>query len=69
MEEDIFNRLDIENQHPSFQSLNDEKSIKTVNPSSRINNYSSENQDFEESFIISIVKGFEALTTALKYLE
>ncbi|GBN03992.1 Jerky -like [Araneus ventricosus] len=48
LDEDIFNWLEIENQHPSFQILNDEEVIQAVDPSSDINDADNEDQDFED---------------------
>ncbi|GBN41967.1 hypothetical protein AVEN_197761-1 [Araneus ventricosus] len=69
LEEDIFEWLDVENQHPSFQLLNDEEIIQVVEPSSDINDADNEDQDFEDLRTISHTEGVQALTTALKYLE
>ncbi|GBM78196.1 hypothetical protein AVEN_40505-1 [Araneus ventricosus] len=69
LEEDIFEWLDVENQHSSFQILNDEEIIRTVDPSSDINDADNEDQDFEDLRTISHTEGVQALTTALKYLE
>ncbi|GBO10006.1 hypothetical protein AVEN_6574-1 [Araneus ventricosus] len=69
LEEDIFEWLDVENQHPSFQILNDEEIIQAVDPSSDINDADNEGQDFEDLRTISHTKGVQALTTGLKYLE
>ncbi|GBN54470.1 hypothetical protein AVEN_185340-1 [Araneus ventricosus] len=69
LEEDIFEWLDIENQHPSFHILNDEEIIQGVDPSSDINDANDEDQDFEDLKTISHIEGVQALTTALKYLE
>ncbi|GBN11759.1 hypothetical protein AVEN_272695-1 [Araneus ventricosus] len=68
LEENIFEWLDVENQHPSFQILNDEI-IQAVDPSSDINDADNEHQDFEDLRTISHTEGVQALTTALKYLE
>ncbi|GBN01225.1 hypothetical protein AVEN_254362-1 [Araneus ventricosus] len=69
LEEDIFERVDVENQHPSFQILNDEEIIQAVDPSSDINDADNEDQDFEYLRTISHTEGVQLLTTALKYLE
>ncbi|GBM78129.1 Jerky -like [Araneus ventricosus] len=69
LEEDIFEWLDIENQHPSFQILNDEEIIQAIDPSSDINDADNEDQDFEDLRTISHTESVQALTTALKYLE
>ncbi|GBM49036.1 hypothetical protein AVEN_153551-1 [Araneus ventricosus] len=69
LEEDIFEWLDVENQHPSFQILNDEEIIQAVDPSSDINDADIEDLDFEDLRTISHTEGVQALTTALKYLE
>ncbi|GBM88700.1 hypothetical protein AVEN_203999-1 [Araneus ventricosus] len=66
---DIFKWLDVENQHPSFQILNDEEIIQALDPSSEINDADNEDQDFEDLRTISHTEGVQALTTALKYLE
>ncbi|GBM14445.1 hypothetical protein AVEN_246604-1 [Araneus ventricosus] len=69
LEEDIFEWLDVENQHPSFQFLNDEEIIQAVDPSSDINDADNEDQDFEDLRTINPTEGVQALTTAQKYLE
>ncbi|GBL92268.1 hypothetical protein AVEN_35823-1 [Araneus ventricosus] len=69
LEEDIFEWLHVEKQHPSFQILNDEEIIQAVDPSSEINDADNEDQDFEDLRNISHTEGVQALTTALKYLE
>lgn len=69
LEEDICEWLDVENQHPNFEILNDEEIIQAVNPSSDINDAENEDEDFEDSTTISHSEGVQALTTALKYLE
>ncbi|GBM67261.1 hypothetical protein AVEN_213593-1 [Araneus ventricosus] len=69
LEEDIFEWLDVENQHPSFQIFNDEEIIQAVDPSSDINDADNEDQDFEDLRTISHTEGVQALTTALRYLE
>ncbi len=69
LEEDICEWLDVENQHPNFEILNDKEIIQAVNPSSDINDAENEDEDFEDSTTISHSEGVQALTTALKYLE
>ncbi|GBL83970.1 hypothetical protein AVEN_100853-1 [Araneus ventricosus] len=69
LKEDIFEWLDVENQHPSFQILNDEEMIQAVDPLSDINDADNEDQDFEDLRTISHTEGVQALTTVLKYLE
>ncbi|GBO24783.1 hypothetical protein AVEN_233360-1 [Araneus ventricosus] len=67
LEEDIFEWLDVENQHPSFQILNDEEIIQAVDTSSDINDADNEDQDFEDLRTIRHTEGVQALTTDLKY--
>ncbi|GBM27332.1 hypothetical protein AVEN_144882-1 [Araneus ventricosus] len=66
LEEDIFVWLDVENQHPSFQILNDEEIIQVVDPSSDINDSDNEDQGFEDLRTINHTEGVQAITTALK---
>ncbi|GBM44955.1 hypothetical protein AVEN_126373-1 [Araneus ventricosus] len=61
LEENNFEWLDVENQHPSFQILNDEEIIQAVDPSSDINDADNEDQDLKT---ISHTEGVQALTTA-----
>ncbi|GBM83610.1 hypothetical protein AVEN_164990-1 [Araneus ventricosus] len=69
LEDDIFEWLHLENQHPSFQILNAEEIIQAIDHSSDINDADNKDQDFEDLRTISHTEGVQALTTALKYLE
>ena len=57
-EKSIFELLDLENKHPSFQILNDEI-IQAVNPSSHINKAYKGDWNFGDSRILVIQKVFK----------
>ena len=69
LEEEICEWLDVENQHPNFEILNDEEIIQAVNPSSDIDDAENEDKDFEDSTTVRHSEDIQALTTDLKYLE
>lgn len=69
MEENIFKWLDIENQHPNFEVLNEEEIIQFIDPLSDIPSSDYEDQDFEDSRTIRHTDGVQALRNTHKNLE